>query len=436
MTLAVGCGDDSGSDYGGSATNASSPNSGGGSEGGTGDGPGDSWDPGDSGGAGTDAPGDTGAASSAGDSGADPTGAGSTGGEADSDSDTGGEEPIDPGQLTAGEWRDLDHWDFWIGLLGDESWSSMEKLWKLYTSQRFAVVAVADQVPVVDADVVLLAGDQQTVWTARTDVRGRAELFNGLLGAPAEGPFTIQVTSGESTVSIADAQPFAGDPAIASLDGAEAPAKVLDLLFMIDTTGSMGDELEYLQVELADVIAEIRDNIGQSFKIRLSVNFYRDHGDEYLVREFPFTEDIDTALADLAAQNYDGGGDFPEAVSEALDSTIHGHDWSPSAVSRLAFLVLDAPPHESAPDLSLIHESVGDAAAAGVRIIPVASSGIDKSTEFFLRFVDIATGGTYVFLTSHSGIGGEHIEPTIGEYQVELLNKLLVRLISQSVQGV
>jgi hypothetical protein len=435
MTLAVGCGDDSSDLYeSGGATNATSPNPGG-TDGGSGEEPGgDSWDPGggESGSAGDTAGGPT--------SGADPTGAdsgaGESGGEGESDSDTGGEEPIDPGQLTAGEWRDLDHWDFWLGLLGNDTWSSMQDLWKMYTSQRFAVVALADQAPVVDADVVLLSGDQQTLWTARTDVRGRAELFNGLFGEPGQGPFTIQVSSGDASATISDAQPFAADPAIAELDAAEAPEKILDLLFMIDTTGSMGDELEYLQVELADVIAEIRDNIGQSFKIRLSVNFYRDHGDEYLVREFPFTEDIDAALADLAAQNYDGGGDFPEAVSEALDSTIHNHDWSPSAVSRLAFLVLDAPPHEAAQDLAMIHESVSDAAAAGVRIIPVASSGIDKNTEFFLRFVDIATGGTYVFLTNHSGIGGEHIEPTIGEYQVELLNKLLVRLITQSVQDV
>ncbi|MDC0720937.1 vWA domain-containing protein [Nannocystis bainbridge] len=424
MTLAVGCGDDAPSDEGSSATNASSPV---GTEGGSGgEEPGDGW--------GTDAPGDSGGAST---SGGDPGGGGTDSGPdsgGGSDTDTGGEEPIDPGQLTAGEWRDLDHWDFWIGLLGNDMWSPMQNLWKLYTSQRFAVVALSEQAPVVDAEVVLLGGDQKPLWSARTDVRGRAELFNGLVGAAGEGPFTIEVSSGESSVTLADVQPFAGDPAIANLDAAEAPAKVLDLLFMIDTTGSMGDELEYLQVELADVISEIRDNIGQSFKLRLSVNFYRDHDDEYVVREFPFTEDIDAALADLAAQNYDGGGDFPEAVSEALDATIHNAQWSASAVSRLAFLVLDAPPHEGAQDLARIQESVVDAAAAGVRIIPVASSGIDKNTEFFLRFIDIATGGTYVFLTGHSGIGGEHIEPTIGEYQVELLNRLLVRLITQSVQ--
>ncbi|MEZ4450173.1 MAG: VWA domain-containing protein, partial [Nannocystaceae bacterium] len=235
--------------------------------------------------------------------------------------------------------------------------------------------------------------------------------------------------------SIDEASLFTGDPMIVDLGDAPAPAPTLDLLFMIDTTGSMGDELAYLQAELADVIGQIRTNIGQSFKIRLSVNFYRDHGDAYVVRPFPFTEDIDQALADLAKQSYDGGGDFPEAVTEALDSAIHDHEWSPSAVSRLAFLVLDAPPHDSPDDVGSIQQSVEDAARQGIRIVPVASSGVDKSTEFFLRFIDIATGGTYVFLTSDSGIGGDHIEPTIGEYQVELLNKLLVRLITQSVQG-
>lgn len=75
---------------------------------------------------------------------------------------------------------------------------------------------------------------------------------------------------------------------------------------MIDTTGSMSDELSYLQAEVADVIHDVREKVGQSVKIRLSVNFYRDHGDAYVVRKFPFTEDIDAAIADLGAQSADG----------------------------------------------------------------------------------------------------------------------------------
>ena len=76
-----------------------------------------------------------------------------------------------------------------------------------------------------------------------------------------------------------------------------------------------------------------------------------------------------------------------------------------------------------------LHKSIEYYASQGIKLIPVASSGVDKDTEFMLRFFAIATGGTYVFLTNDSGIGGDHIEATVGEYQVEILNDLLVRLI-------
>ncbi len=267
------------------------------------------------------------------------------------------------------------------------------------------------------------------IWEARTDVRGRAELFAGIFGEDVQGPLTIAVNG---TPMIEDAAPASEDPHIVQLDDPAQPAEILDLLFMIDTTGSMGDELSYLQSELADVIDEVRTEVGQSYKLRLSVNFYRDDGDDYIVRPFPFTEDIDLALADLAKQSSDGGGDYPEAVTEALDNAIADHEWSESAVSRLAFLVLDAPPHNDEDRIGTMNVRIKEAAAKGIRVIPVASSGVDKTTEFFLRFIDIATGGTYVFLTNDSGIGGEKIEPTIGEYQVEYLNDLLVRLIIDS----
>ncbi len=387
----------------------------------------------------------TGAASSGGDSatgggtsggGDDSAGesAGGTGGDTGADTDTGGE-TIDPGQLTAGEWRDLDHWPFWTELLAKPEWSSFQTLWKLFTLQRYAVVVeAAEGGHVADAEVVLLGADQSPIWQARTDVRGRAELFAAAFGEDHQGPFTINVQAGDAQATLADAQPFAGDPAILKLDAAPAPSPILDLMFMIDTTGSMSDELSYLQAEVADVIGDVQAQVGQSVKIRLSVNFYRDDGDAYLVRSFPFTEDIAGAVADLGDQSADGGGDFPEAVGPALDSAIFDHQWSDSAVSRLCFLVLDAPPHDDADTIGSMQVSLEAAALKGIRVIPVAASGVDKSTEFFLRMADILTGSTYVFLTNHSGIGGPHLEPTIGDYQVELLNALLTRLIVQSLQ--
>ncbi|MBR5089579.1 MAG: hypothetical protein IK093_09125, partial [Ruminiclostridium sp.] len=71
-----------------------------------------------------------------------------------------------------------------------------------------------------------------------------------------------------------------------------------------------------------------------------------------------------------------------------------------------------------------------NAAKLGIRIIPVASSGVDTDTEFLCRCMAMATGGTYTFLTDDSGVGYSHLEPTIGNYEVEKLNDMLVRIIT------
>ena len=79
-----------------------------------------------------------------------------------------------------------------------------------------------------------------------------------------------------------------------------------------------------------------------------------------------------------------------------------------------------------------------DAASTSTIDSPVSctdeSSGVDQPTEFLLRSLAIATGGTYTFLTNDSGIGGDHTEPTIGTFEVELLNDLLVRVIGRALK--
>ena len=125
---------------------------------------------------------------------------------------------------------------------------------------------------------------------------------------------------------------------------------------------------------------------------------------------------------------------YPEAVSRALHGALTEHDWSVDARARLLFLVLDAPPHQIPDVLERLQDVTALAAAKGVRIVPLASSGVDVPTEFLLRLLAAATGSSYTFLTDHSGIGNDHIEPTIGPFQVELLNDMLVRIIADAVQ--
>jgi hypothetical protein len=202
---------------------------------------------------------------------------------------------------------------------------------------------------------------------------------------------------------------------------------------MVDTTGSMHDELSYLKVEMADVIQAVRDEYGQSLEIRVSMNFYRDVNDTYVVRAFPFTTDVDLALSQLSAQNTAGGGDLPEAMDQALYNGIYLHEWTPDARARLMFLVADAPYHDTASAQSIVGNALREAATLGVRIIPVEASGTDVDTQFLMRTLDVLTGGTYVFLTDDSGIGGPHLDPKVGPYEVEPLNELMIRLITDAL---
>lgn len=346
-----------------------------------------------------------------------------------------GNEEIDPGQLTAGEWRDLDNWEYWTELFdaqGESSWEQMETTWEYRTRTRIPVVVSNGSNPAVDVMLNLIdQATEKVVYTSRTDNRGRAELFTGLFSSTS-GPYEIRATKGNASAAVQVSETTLTEAVEIEL-AAPAPPAVVDLMFVVDTTGSMCDELSYLQAELKNVIEKVHSSNQSGLSIRTSVNFYRDFQDEYVVRPFPFTTDVDTTMGKLAAQSCGGGGDYPEAVHSALQNALLEHQWSEQAVARLLFLVLDAPPHEEPAVKQSLHESTLRAAELGVRIIPVASSGVDKKTEFFLRFIDIATGGTYVFLTNHSGIGGDHIEPTIGQYEVEYLNDLLIRLINEAL---
>jgi hypothetical protein len=344
-------------------------------------------------------------------------------------------QPERPGQLTAGEWCDLHNWSYWLEIAGSEEWASMPAHWGFDPSSRISVIATDGERLIADAEVTLSDGQNGTLWRARTDNRGRAELFAGIAAKPA-GTYRIEVRSGEAIAILNNIPAGTSSPVVAKLRDAAAAPTTLDLMFVIDCTGSMGDELDYIKSELESVLDRVRDNHSDRIGIRMSANFYRDHGDEYVVRSFPFTESSFEAIGQIRDQEANNGGDFPEAVEEALEDGIEKHDWSPSARARLMFLVLDAPPHYDEARMRQLQTLARRAAEKGIRIIPVASSGVDKETEFLMRLFAIYSGGTYTFLTDDSGIGNSHMKPTIGRHDVEYLDDLMVRLIGRWLEDV
>ena len=339
--------------------------------------------------------------------------------------------PVDirPGLLTAGEWNDNKNHDFILNLMQTNAeFGIFESMWG-YNLQKQVVVNVTDDGnPVNNARVELLDNNQNSIYSARTNNKGVAYLFVDLRN-------TKQQTAAYVRASKATSETVEFDPAIKTYDFSltdQYAQPSLDLMFVIDTTGSMGDELEYLKAELEDIIGKVSRN-NANLDIRLSINVYRDVNDDYVVRPTPFETNIRNQVGFLRKQTADGGGDWEEAVEQALADALEEHDWNDNATAKLLFLVLDAPPHNTDHIRKEMHRLTGLSSDMGVRIIPIASTGIDKVTEFLLRALAMTTGGTYVFLTDHSGIGDSHLEPTIGDYDVELLNDLLVRVIDEYI---
>ena len=332
------------------------------------------------------------------------------------------------GLVTAGEWNDLDNWDFYQKTLIKEPFKGFPDDWQMYTNHRIAVAITAKNKPAANATVTLFRNDTP-IWTAKTDNLGRAELWVGAFQKEKElNPTLLRLKVNEqwvSTAAISETQVNR----IALDETLPSPTNLVQIAFMVDATGSMGDELEFLKMDLKKVINEVQKTNTQ-LKISTATVFYRDEGDEYVVKHSPFTEDINQTTEFISQQRADGGGDFPEAVDKALVQ-LNQLQWQPEARTRIAFLVLDAPPHNKPAVISSIQYSVKTAAASGIKLIPVVASGIDKTTEFLMRFIAMYTNGTYVFITDHSGIGNKHLEPSVGEYQVEKLSDLMVRLIKK-----
>jgi hypothetical protein len=206
----------------------------------------------------------------------------------------------------------------------------------------------------------------------------------------------------------------------------------LDVQLVLDTTGSMGDELSYLQSEFDSIAAQVGKRFP-NLTPRWSLVVYRDEGDEYTTRKSDFTTDTKKFRAQLAAQAAGGGGDFPEAVIAGLDTGLD-QSWRDDAkVARVMFWVADAPPHTG--EGGKLAGLARRAQKAGVHVYPVASSGIDDYTEYQMRAVAQLTGGRYIFLTDDSGIGNSHAEPHIPCYSVTRLDRAVVRMIESEMSG-
>src|SRR4051812_45753618 len=127
---------------------------------------------------------------------------------------------------------------------------------------------------------------------------------------------------------------------------AEPPKPMsVEVCFVLDTTGSMGGLIDGAKRKIWTIANSIVA-ADKGAKVKFALVPYRDRGDAYITKVFDLTDDIDKVYADLQSFKAEGGGDGPESVNEALTDAVNKVAWSGDAdVTRLVFLVGDAPPH-------------------------------------------------------------------------------------------
>jgi hypothetical protein len=336
------------------------------------------------------------------------------------------------GLITAGEWNDLDNWGFWLGLLNEQDYANKLDYWGFYTNNRISILVKDGNNPVVSAKIELKRNGN-LIWETKTDNLGEAELWIGLYQPEEVSDLTGYVLFVDDQQISMSLNLIKDGVNVIQVKAAQNLPTIVELSFIVDATSSMSDELEFIKDDLGDVIQRVK-NDNPTLDILTSTVFYRDEGDDYIVKYSDFTTDINATLNFINQQSAGGGGDFPEAVHKALNTALNDLQWSEISKTKIAFLLLDAPPHYSVEIVNNLHRSIKKAAKMGIKIIPITASGIDKETEFLMRFFSIATNGTYVFITDDSSIGNDHLEPTVGEYQVEYLNDLIVRLVKKYSQ--
>ena len=124
----------------------------------------------------------------------------------------------------------------------------------------------------------------------------------------------------------------------------------IEVCFVLDTTGSMGGLIEGAKQKIWSIANEMI-SAQPTPELKLGLIGYRDRGDEYVVKSFSLTDDIDAVYGHLREFQAGGGGDAPESVNEALAEAIHKMPWSSdNKVLKIIFLVGDAPPHMDYPN--------------------------------------------------------------------------------------
>ena len=214
-------------------------------------------------------------------------------------------------------------------------------------------------------------------------------------GIPSAAAATIALAAGLSPWSQTTTEPgSAARPPMTS------GSHQVDVVFAVDTTGSMGGLIDGAKRTVFSIANHIR-KADANADVRIGLVAYRDVGDEYVTRDFALTTDLDAVFAELSSYEAAGGGDTPEDVDAALDVALHKMRWRTGA-KKLVFVVGDAPP-ASRGDVPTFDVLAREAASKQI-VINTIRAGHDPDTASTFQQIAMLGGGEFSSIQQDGGV--------------------------------
>ncbi|MFO1077264.1 MAG: FHA domain-containing protein [Planctomycetota bacterium] len=163
----------------------------------------------------------------------------------------------------------------------------------------------------------------------------------------------------------------------------------LEIVFVFDSTGSMGMTIKDTKDTIADMLDVLRALVPDA---TVGLVTYRDRGrnESYVVRQMPLGRDYWHAANFVQDVQADGGGDRPEAVRDGLRAAF-GQNWAPGS-KRVVILAGDAPAHDR--EWQRLLREVKDFAAGGNSFVhTLVTSPRDAGVDTHEQFEQIAKAG-------------------------------------------
>jgi Mg-chelatase subunit ChlD len=183
----------------------------------------------------------------------------------------------------------------------------------------------------------------------------------------------------------------------------KAPRPKVEVVFCLDTTGSMGGLIDGAKQKIWAICNQIAGG-KPTPDLKVGLVAYRDRGDDYVTKVFDLTDDLDAIHGHLKGFSANGGGDAPESVNQALDDSVNKIKWSTDKKTlRIVFLVGDAPPHMDYKDDMKYPETCKKACEKGI-IINTIQCGNDAECAKHWKEICLKAEGSYAQIAQDGGV--------------------------------